>query len=180
MIMDGKNIFTAASTGDVQSGSFFTVGDTGSTYSIDRGVSGFTGSTVAAGGAVLQPYLVARVVTAFTSASTTLTLQIVLQESVDNSTYTDVACGGIFAKTPLTVDNTVLYCARMPQTNKRYLRVCYRVAGEAATAGAIQAFLTMDAPVIDAFLQGNATPASIPSGAMDHAQGVAVTGQIDS
>lgn len=180
MIMDGKNTFSNLALGDAYAALTLAVGDTGSTYAIDGGVNGFSGSTVANGGAYVNPFVVCRVTTAFTSASTTLTMQIVLQESVDNSTYTDLAVSPVWVKADLATDNKILMCIRMPQIKKRYIRVAYRVGGENTTGGAVQAFLVLDADMVDLFKRSDTQTVTMSTGAMDHSSGVAVTGILDS
>jgi hypothetical protein len=179
-IMDGKNTFSDLALGDAYAAIGFTVTDNPSTYAIDCGVNGASYSTVANGGAYVNPFLVSRVTTAFTSASTTITLQVVLQESVDNSTYTDVLVSPVYVKADLATDNKILLAVRMPQIKKRYIRVAYRVAGEAATAGAIQSFLCLDTDMQDLFMRSDTQTVTEPTGAMNHASGVAVTGILDS
>ena len=181
MLMDGKNTFSALDVGDIITTVGATVGDHGSTYAIDGGVKGASFSTVANGAAYINPYLVCRVHTAFTTTTTTGTLQIVLQESVDNSAYTDLAVspvynvnnGDLAALTPLMV-------LRLPQIKKRYIRIAYRVAGETLTGGSIQAFLTLDADIVDLFQRSATGTVTMPTGAMDQSMGVAVTGILDS
>lgn len=180
MLMDGRNTFSSLALGDAYAAIGFTVTDNPSTYAIDCGVNGASYSTVANGGAYVNPFLVCRVTTAFTSASTTITMQVVLQESVDNSTYTDLVVSPVWVKADLATDNKILMCVRMPQIKKRYIRVVYRVAGEAATAGAVQTFLCLDADMVDLFQRSDTQTVTMPTGAMDHSQGVAVTGILDS
>ena len=181
MIMDGKNTFSALDTGDVITVVGATVGDNPSTYAIDGGVSGVSYSTVANGGAYVNPFLVVRVHTAFTTTTSTGTLQIVLQESVDNSTYTDLMASPVF-----NVNNgdlpayALLLAVRMPQIKKRYIRVVYRIAGESLTAGSLQAFLTLDAPQVDLFLRENTGYVTAPTGVMDHSQPASTSGILDS
>ena len=86
----------------------------------------------------------------------------------------------VYVKADLTIDNNVLLCVRMPQIKKRYIRVAWRVAGENATAGAMQAFLTMDAPMIDLFQRNATGTVTMPTGAMDQSMGVSASGILDS
>ena len=179
MILDGKNSFSALDVGDVITTVGATVGDHGSTYSIDGLPYGFSGSTVAAGGAYSNPFVVVRVTTAFTTTTTTGTLQIVLQESVDNSTYTDLVASAVFAVGALT-DNAVLLAVRMPQIKKRYIRIAYRVGTETLTAGACQAFLTLDTDQVDLYLRNATGVVTAPTGALDQSMAASVTGILDN
>lgn len=181
MILDGKNSFSALDVGDVITTVGATVGDHGSTYAIDGGVNGASFSAVANGGAYLNPFLVVRVTTAFTTTTTTGTLQIVLQESSDNVTYTDLLVSPVYnVDNGDLPDNAVLLVVRMPQIKKRYIRVAYRVAGETLTAGACQAFLTLDADQIDLFMRTATGTVSAPTGALDHSMPASVTGILDN
>ena len=118
MILDGQNIFSKLDTGDVITVVGATVGDHASTNVIDCNVYGGSFSTVANGGAYINPFLVARVHTAFTTTTTTGTLQIVLQEAVDAafSSPVDLVVSPVY-----NVNNgdlaafTPLLAIRMPQ-----------------------------------------------------------------
>jgi hypothetical protein len=181
MIMDGKNTFTALDVGDLMTTTGATVGDNGSTYSIDCGVLGGSFSTVSNGGTYGTMWLVVRVTTAFTSASSTATYQAVLQESVDNSTYTDIVASPAYLISDGTLaDNCVLLVVKLPQIKKRYIRVAHRIGVDTITAGTIQAFLTPDVPMIDLSMRNATATTSFPTGAMNQAAGVAVTGILDS
>lgn len=181
MILDGQNIFSKLDTGDVITVVGATVGDHASTNVIDAGVKGASFSTVSNGGAYVNPFLVARVTTLFTTTTTTGTLQIVLQESTDAafSSPVDLVASPVYAIGDL-VDNAVLLAVRMPQIKERYLRVVYRVAGETLTAGACQVFLTPDVPFVDLQLRGATTTVAMPTGALDQSMPASVTGVLDN
>lgn len=181
MILDGQNIFSKIDDGDVITVVGATVGDHPSTNVIDGGVKGDSLSAVARGGAYVNPFLIVRVTTAFTTTTTTGTLQIVLQESVDEAftSPVDLVASPVYAIGDL-VDNAVLLAVRMPQLKKRYLRVVYRVGGETLTAGACQAFLTMDADQIDLFMRSVATTVAYPTGALNQSMPASVTGVLDN
>ena len=178
MILDGSNFFSSLSLGDVITTVGATVGDHASTNVIDCGVYGASFSAVANGGAYVNPFLVAKVHTAFTTTTTTGTLQLVLQESSDNVTFTDLMVSPIYNVNngDLTA-NQLLLAIRMPQIKKRYIRLAYRVAGETLTAGSIIAFLTMDADLIDLYLRKATGYISFPTGAMNQSQ---ANGVLDS
>ena len=183
MILDGQNIFSKLDTGDVITVVGATVGDHASTNVIDCNVYGGSFSTVANGGAYINPFLVARVHTAFTTTTTTGTLQIVLQEAVDAafSSPVDLVVSPVY-----NVNNgdlaafTPLLAIRMPQIKKRYLRVVYRVAGESLTAGSIQAFLTQDTDQIDLYMRTATGTVTEPTGALDQSMPSSVTGVLDN
>lgn len=181
MILDGQNIFSKIDTGDVITVVGATVGDHASTNVIDCGVKGGSFSAVANGGAYVNPFLVVRVTTAFTTTTTTGTLQIVLQESVDEAFTSpiDLMASPVYAIGDL-VDNAVLMAIRMPQIKSRYLRVVYRVGGETLTAGACQAFLTKDMDQIDLFLRSATGTVSYPTGALNQSMPAATTGVLDN
>ncbi len=183
MILDGQNIFSKLDTGDVITVVGATVGDHASTNVIDGGVKGGSFSTVANGGAYINPFLVARVTTAFTTTTTTGTLQVVLQESLDEafSSPVDLVVSPVYSVNAGDLaDNRALMAVRMPQLKKRYLRVVYRVAGETLTAGACQAFLTMDAPQVDLQLRSDTATVTVPSGALDQSMPASATGVLDN
>ena len=183
MILDGQNMFSAIDVGDVITTVGATVGDHASTNVIDGGVKGDSFSAVARGAAYLNPFLVVRVTTAFTTTSTTGTLQIVLQESITEafSSPIDLAVSPVYnVNNGDLADNIVLMAIRMPQIKSRYLRVVYRVAGETLTAGACQAFLTPDVPQVDLNLRTATGTVTKPTGALDQSMPASVTGVLDN
>jgi len=128
MILDSQEVFSAAQA-------FTATGDTVSTNQIDTGSS-------ADDGIGEDVTLFAKVNTTFTSAGAP-TLQVVLQASADNSTWTDKYVSPSYALAAL-VAGAVLVNAVIPigpQAAPRYLRVVYRVGTTTYTAGAMDAFL---------------------------------------
>lgn len=183
MILDGQNVFSSLSVGDVITTVGATVGDHASTNVIDGGVKGASFSAVANGAAYVNPFLVVRVTTAFTTTTTIGTLQIVLQES-DTENFAspiDLVVSPVYnVNNGDLADNALLLAVRMPQVKARYLRVVYRVAGETLTAGACHAFLTPDAPQVDLQLRGASTTVAAPTGALDQSMPASVTGVLDN
>ena len=182
MILDGKNLFTAIATGDLMTTTGAGTGDHGSTNAIDGGVYGSSSiSTVANGGTYGTMWLVVRVTTAFTSASSTATYQAVLQESVDNSTYTDIMASPAYLISDGTLaDNCVLWVVKLPQIKKRYIRIAHRIGVDTILAGTIHAFLTPDVSMIDLFQRDATTTVSAPTGALDHSDSATYSGVLDS
>jgi len=112
------------------------LGDTPGTNSFDHGV-GRTDMN----GLILQ----IQVGTAFTSGGAA-TLQAVLQDSLDNTIWTDVqALTPAIPVASLTTRRTIAQ-ARFPGGLRRYSRVLWRVAGAAMTGGTISARVT---PAVD-------------------------------
>lgn len=182
MILDGKNLFTAIATGDLMTTTGATTGDNRSTNSIDGGVYGSSSnSTVSNGGTYGQMWLVVRVVTAFTSGSSVGTYQAVLQESVDNSTYTDICASPAYLISDGTLaDNAVLWVIKLPQIKKRYLGLVHRIGGETVTAGTIHAFLTPDVSMIDLGMRNATATTSYPTGSLDQSASATYSGVLDS
>ena len=71
------------------------------------------------------------------------TVQAVLQDSADGSTWADALVGPSFAVANVTA-GTVLLQAQPPVGTRRYLRVAYRIGTAALTAGKFEAFFSMD------------------------------------
>lgn len=69
------------------------------------------------------------------------TLQAVLQDSADNSTFADIGMGPVVAVASLTV-GTVLFQGHPPLGCRRYFRIVWRVGTAALTAGKFTAFLS--------------------------------------
>lgn len=115
-------------------------GDTASTNSYDHGPGN---SGVGAG----DLWLVARTGAAVTSGGAA-TVQVVLQDSADNSTFADVAVVTAALALAALGANKTLVVARMPGNVRRYSRVVFRVGVAALTAGTFSAF-----PVLDTDLQ---------------------------
>lgn len=71
------------------------------------------------------------------------TVQAVLQDSADNSTFADVLAGPALAVANVT-QGAVLLQACPPLGLRRYTRIVYRVGTAALTAGKFDAFISMD------------------------------------
>jgi hypothetical protein len=88
-------------------------------------------------------YIYARTKAAFTTSASG-TLQFVLQDSADNSSWADVqALTPVRAVAALTA-NTDQVRARLPIGLRRYIRLAYRVATGAMTAGTVDAYIVLD------------------------------------
>lgn len=72
------------------------------------------------------------------------TLTPVLQDSADGSTWADALVGPTYALAALTAGAS-LWLVKPPVGTRRYLRVVYRVATAALTAGKFEAFISLDA-----------------------------------
>lgn len=71
------------------------------------------------------------------------TVQAVLQDSADNSTFADVLAGPALAVANVT-QGAVLLQACPPLGLRRYTRIVYRIGTAALTAGKFDAFISMD------------------------------------
>lgn len=108
------------------------VGDTASTNVYDTGAAADVGTGE-------EVYIYARTVAAFTTGAGG-TLQFVLQDSADNSSWADVqVLTPVRAVAALTA-NTDQVKARLPIGVRRYLRLAYRVATGVMTAGTVDAY----------------------------------------
>ncbi|RUR69071.1 hypothetical protein EJP67_18595 [Variovorax guangxiensis] len=129
MILDTQEQFSAAQTVAAA------VGDIVSTNVYDTGAA-------ADSGAGEPVWLFAKLVAALTSGGAG-TVQVVLQDSADNSSFADVLAGKAFTTTT-GVANAELIKVRLPVGLRRYLRVVYRIAGATTTGGTASAYLTKD------------------------------------
>lgn len=128
MILDSQLQFSALQA-------ITSTGDTASTNVYDTGAAADIGTGV-------DQVVLIRTGTAFTSGGAG-TLQIVLQDSADNSTFADVQVSPVYALAALTA-NKILLQQRLPIGLRRYIRIAYRVATAAMTAGTVDAFLVHD------------------------------------
>lgn len=103
-----------------------------STNAIDMG---------AAGDAVGQELTIHAVVAVAFATLTSLTIKV--QTSANNSDWSDVVLSPAIAAASLTAGKEV-FCIRVPQGLKRYVRLHYTVTGSNATAGKITAFASKD------------------------------------
>lgn len=108
-----------------------------STKSID------TGTATRNIGAGNEIDLVIQVATAASSLSAS-TIAFSLQDSADNSSFTDVIVSPAVAVATLATAGTEVLRVTLPRTLRRYLQVQYTVATGPFTAGAYTAFLTDD------------------------------------
>lgn len=69
------------------------------------------------------------------------TVQAVLQDSADNSTYADVIAGAAIAVASLTAGTSMLQI-QPPIGLRRYIRIVYRIATAALTAGKFDAYIS--------------------------------------
>lgn len=139
MILDTQETFSEAqavtSTGDAASTNVY---DTGAAADVGIGE---------------EMFVYVKTKAAFTSGGAG-TLQVVLQHSVDNSTWTDAqVLTPALALASLTA-NTVQVRARLPIGLNRYIRLAYRVATAAMTAGTVDAYLAKDVQASNAYASG--------------------------
>lgn len=78
-----------------------------------------------------------------TSSATASTVTFALQDSADNTTFTDVIVSPAVAKASLTAGAEVFRVV-LPRTLQRYVQVNYTVAVGNLTAGTFTAYLTDD------------------------------------
>lgn len=129
MILDNQATYATAQT-------VTATGDTASTNSYDHGPG-------SAGAALGDLMLVAKTNAAVTSGGAA-TVQIVLQDSADNTTFADVAAyGGANALAAMGANKT-LAVGRLPARLRRYTRVVFRVGTAALTGGTFSAFVVFD------------------------------------
>ena len=78
-----------------------------------------------------------------TSFATLTSLTVKVQTSADNSNWADVVLGPAIPVASLKAGKDI-FCVRVPQGLKRYVRLYYTVAGSNASAGKITAFASKD------------------------------------
>lgn len=71
------------------------------------------------------------------------TVQAVLQDSADNSTFADVVAGPAVAVASVTAGTSLLR-QKIPSGTRRYIRIVWRVGTAALTAGKFTAFISND------------------------------------
>lgn len=111
-------------------------GDTASSNSYDHGPA-----SMGQGSGNL--WLITKTVAAVTSGGAA-TVQAVLQDSADNSTFADVMTLNPAAAIAALGSNKVQSVSRFPGTVRRYTRVVFRVATAVLTAGTFSAFVVLD------------------------------------
>lgn len=166
MILDGQNYFSNLALGDSPTA----VADNVSAYVIDQQGKGSIFSE--GGGARIAPWLMVLVQAAGVSGGGG-TIQVVLQDSPDNVTWTDRALGAATAAASVTVGSH-LYALRIGSAMARYIRVVYRIGTAVFTAGTYISFLTLEKDLFDLSERQSTGTVSEPTGAMDEAvnQGV--------
>lgn len=133
MILDNQTIYSNAQA-------VTATGDTASTNSYDHGL-GNSGVGMAVPGGGL--WLIVKTNAAVTSGGAA-TVQAVLQDSADNTTFADVMTLNAPAALAALGANRTIAIARFPGVLRRYTRVVYRVGTAALTAGTFSAFPVMD------------------------------------
>ncbi len=138
MLLDSQNMFTLPA-GDSPT----VVGNTDSTNTLDLGVSRDIGDA-----ATDDLYLLCEVVTAFASGGSA-TLQVEVQDSPDNSTWTVRYQSPAIAVTSLVQGYKFLVGAMLSQqgTPGRYIKLTFVIGTAAMTAGTIKAAFV---PALDA------------------------------
>jgi hypothetical protein len=132
MLLDNQEMFSSAQA-------VTTIGSTPSTNVIDLGVARDIGGAVTD-----HHYLLCQVVTAFTSGGSA-TLQVQVQGSNDNATWSTIAQSDAIAVASLTAGYKFLQnlFPSVPSTTLfRYYRINYVVGTAAMTAGNITATVT--------------------------------------
>lgn len=107
-------------------------------YDTGAGPNAFAGDQ----GAGENIWLFAKLIAALTSGGAG-TVQVVFQDSADNSSWADVMTGKVFTTTT-GVANAVLAKLKLPVGLRRYWRVVFRIAGATTTGGTASAYLTKD------------------------------------
>jgi hypothetical protein len=130
MFMDTQEEFSraqslVAGTGDVVSTNVL---DTGAAH--DEGVGE-------------EVYLNVRVGTAVAGAGATVQVVLQTDDNVGFASPTEFPLSGALAPATLTANKFIVQ-SRLPIGLERYIRVVYRIAGAAVTAGTADAFLTKD------------------------------------
>ncbi len=141
MMMDEKLIFS-----DAQAET--TVAEHDSTNVIDQGAGtdAFGNALIADAGSGGDIWLNVVVTEAVTSGGSA-TVQFKLEQSTDNSTFTDsILITAAIAKTTLAAGYTVIK-APLPSGLNRYLKMTYTIGTAALTAGKFTAYLSMQPDV---------------------------------
>lgn len=112
-------------------------GDTASTNVYDTGGANGQGACGLTGENLWVNVVINTTVTSGGAA----TVQAVLQDSADNSTFADVAAGNALALAASTA-KTVLLQLQPPPTMRRYWRIAYRIGTAVLTAGKFDAYVS--------------------------------------
>lgn len=129
MILDSQETFSeaqsvASAAGDVASTNVY---DTGAATDVGIGT---------------DLYLYVKMAVALVGAGASIA--VVLQDSADNSTFTDVQVVSKVTPVASAVINAELVRARLPIGLRRYLRLAYRISGATTTAGAVSSYIALD------------------------------------
>ncbi len=161
MIIDGQNQFSDLASGDSPTA----IADNASAYVLDQNVK--NGIFTAGGGAYKGMFIKAVVQAAFTTSASG-TIIAVLQDSADNSSWADLLVPTAAIAAATAVAGYDLFAGqRVPVSARRYLRVVYRIATGAMTAGTVITFLTPDVDVFDLSQRQATGQVTAPSGASD-------------
>lgn len=161
MILDGQNTFSNLASGDSPTA----VADNASGSVIDQALPGslFTQG----GGAYVGMWLEVLVQTAGVSGGGG-TITAVLQDSPDNSTWTDRQVGSTITAANAVVGSKLIK-VRLKESLARYIRVIYRIGTAVFTAGTYVSYLTPDVDVFDLSQRQSTGVVTEPSGASDEA-----------
>ena len=129
MILDTQETFSdaqsvASAAGDVASTNVY---DTGAAADIGIGN---------------DVYLYAKMNAALVGAGASIA--VVLQDSADNSTFSDVQVVSKVTPVASAVANAELVRARLPIGLRRYIRLAYRISGATTTGGTVTSALVLD------------------------------------
>lgn len=128
MILDSQNTFCSALS------VARAVGDAVSTDVYDTGAAADVGIGE-------NFYVYAKMDAALAGAGASI--QVVLQDSADNSTFADAEAGRVVPLASATA-NAELARLRVPLGLRRYLRVVFRISGATTTGGTASAMLALD------------------------------------
>lgn len=95
----------------------------------------------AAGDAIGQELTFHTIVTEDFKGLTSLTVKV--QTSTDNKTWADVVTGAAIPVADLLAGKDI-FCVRVPQGLKQFVRLHYTVTGSNASAGKVTAFMSKD------------------------------------
>lgn len=160
MIRDGLIILSDLASGDAPR----SVTDNAGANYVDQQAGGIVGLS-GRSGMHGDFFFHAKVTTQFTSGGLA-TLQAVLQDSSDNSSWNDRVLGDAIAVASLTAHKE-LAKRKIPQDLRQYVRVVWRVGVAVMTAGVAMAWLGPEADTEDNRTRGDGVTVTMPSGAAD-------------
>lgn len=126
--------------------------DTQETFSEGQSIAAAAGDVVstnvldtgpASSGQGENVYLYVKTVAAVTSGGAA-TVQVVLQDSADNSSWADVQTYSPALALAALGANKTIAVGRLPVVLRRYIRVVYRIGTATTTAGSASAYLVKD------------------------------------